>query len=46
MKTELMQGWNGRGDQIWIVTKTQGARVVSQERFDNKAEAEAWVKWS
>jgi hypothetical protein len=45
---ELHEGVNGKGGTVYMVVtvnSTTGA-WLHIERFDTKAEAEAWIKWA
>jgi len=43
---EINEGINGSGQKIWIVFTLKDGNVIWMEKFDNKSEAESWVKWA
>lgn len=47
---EIKPGINGSGHRVWIVfsewTGEDGRTRGHMERFDNREEAENWIRWS
>jgi hypothetical protein len=47
---EIKTGINGSGQRVWIVlsewTGEDGRPRGHMERFDNREEAENWIRWS
>jgi len=45
---ELNEGLSGSGHKVWMVCTVNNVTGAWKwvERFDNKAEAESWMKWA